>query len=267
MSKISSKAITINILLLFLIITYPSFSCSTEGVKNTVNNKTGRFVQSSDTTQSLNKYNVPKNKLRPYIAPVALIATGTSLHFSTKIKNQVRNGIQKNFAWNGYIDDYVQYLPLVAVYTLYGSGIRGENNFGNKTAIAIKAFILNGILTYGLKTQVDALRPNGETRSFPSGHASKAFTLAHFMHHEYGGNSTWYSIGAYASATAVSAIRLAKDEHWVSDVIMGAGIGILSTELIYLTHQYKWDNQYLKKLNLFPFKNVAAKGFTLVYTF
>lgn len=208
-----------------------------------------------------------KSRISSYIAPAVLIATGTSLHYNNRLKTDIRNQIREKIAWHGYLDDYAQYLPLAAVYTLYASGIHGENNFGNKTAIVLKSFLLNGIITYGLKTQVDEVRPNGEPHSFPSGHASKAFTLAHFMHREYGSVSTWYSIGAYTGAAAVSMMRLAKDEHWISDVIMGAGIGILSTELIYLTHQYKWNNQYLKKLNIFPFKNDSGNGITFIYTF
>jgi len=38
-------------------------------------------------------------------------------------------------------------------------------------------------------------------------------------------------------------MRILNDKHWFSDVMVGAGIGILSTNLVYLTHQnkYKWD--------------------------
>jgi hypothetical protein len=48
---------------------------------------------------------------------------------------------------------------------------------------------------------------------------------------------------------------------------MGAGIGIFSTELVYLTHQYKWDNEHLKRLDIFPFQLGNQKGVTVVYNF
>jgi membrane-associated phospholipid phosphatase len=185
----------------------------------------------------------------------------------TGAKENFRDFARQNFAYNGRIDDYAQYAPIAAVYSLHAMGIKGENNFGNLTAIFVKSFLLNGIITDRLKYALDEPRPNGGTRSFPSGHTSKAFTLAHIMHKEYGEKSRWYSAGAYSCAAAVGLLRVAKDAHWISDVLSGAGIGILSTELIYLTHQYKWDNEHIKRLDIFPFHSGKQKGICLVYTF
>jgi membrane-associated phospholipid phosphatase len=63
------------------------------------------------------------------------------------------------------------------------------------------------------------------------------------MAREYGHRSILYSIGAYTVATGVGAMRVMNNRHWVSDVLVGAGIGILSTNLAYLTHQYRWGNK------------------------
>jgi membrane-associated phospholipid phosphatase len=62
-------------------------------------------------------------------------------------------------------------------------------------------------------------------------------------------------------------MRVAKNAHWISDILAGAGIGMLSTELVYLTHQYKWDNEHIRNLDIFPFHIGRQKGVTLVYTF
>lgn len=48
---------------------------------------------------------------------------------------------------------------------------------------------------------------------------------------EYGHKSPWVGIGAYSVATGL--MRMANNKHWLSDVLAGAGIGILSTELGY----------------------------------
>ena len=87
------------------------------------------------------------------------------------------------------------------------------------------------------------------------------------MHHEYGDKSIWYSIGAYSCATAVGMLRVAGNAHWISDVFAGAGFGMLSTELVYLTHQYKWDKEHLRRMDIFPWSNQKQKGVALVYTF
>ena len=50
---------------------------------------------------------------------------------------------------------------------------------------------------------------------------------------EYGHLSPWVGIGGYGVATMTGLMRIANNKHWLSDVIVGAGIGILATELGY----------------------------------
>lgn len=213
------------------------------------------------------RYADKKRGVKPFIAPVVLLSSGTALHFMTGTKEGISDFAREKLFCTGYPDDYIQHAPLVAVYSLHALGIKGKNNFGNLTAITAKSLILNSMITDQLKTRTHVKRPSGGMRSFPSGHTSHAFALAHIMHREYGETSVWYSIGAYTCATATGMMRVAKGAHWVSDVFAGAGVGILSTELVYLTHQYKWDNEHLKRLDIFPFSLNRQKGITLVYTF
>ena len=54
------------------------------------------------------------------------------------------------------------------------------------------------------------------------------------MHKEYGlTRSPWFSVAGYGVATATGVMRVLNNRHWVSDVMSGAGIGIISTELGY----------------------------------
>lgn len=222
----------------------------------------------ADSTHRLDfRYNDKKKGIKPFIAPTLLIATGTALHFSTDLKEDFQGWVQINFSYSGSADDYLQYAPLAAVYGLNAVGVKGKNNFGNRTAIVVKSLLLNDLMVHSLKTWVDSDRPNGEPRSFPSGHTSVAFAMAHFMNKEYGEKSIWYSIGAYSCATTVGLMRVAKNAHWISDVLAGAGFGILSTELVYLSHQYKWDNEHIKRFDIFPWSKRKQSGLTLVYTF
>lgn len=213
------------------------------------------------------RYNDRKRGIKPYIAPALLITTGTILHFSTDAKKNFQDWVQKDFGRTGHAEDYLLYVPGVAVYGLNALGIKGKNNFGNRTALLAKSFLLNEMIISGLKYGVNEERPNGGEHSFPSGHTSKAFMFAHFMHKEYGYKSIWYSVGAYSCATTVGILRVVHNAHWISDVVAGAGIGMLSTELVYLTHQYKWDKEHLRRLDIFPWSNQKQKGLALVYTF
>jgi membrane-associated phospholipid phosphatase len=56
---------------------------------------------------------------------------------------------------------------------------------------------------------------------------------AEFLHQEYGDKSLWISTADYGMATLVGVSRVYRNRHWVSDVVAGAGVGILSTKIIY----------------------------------
>jgi membrane-associated phospholipid phosphatase len=222
----------------------------------------------NDSIHKLNfQYKDKKRGIKPFIVPAILVTTGTALHFSTDAKENFQGWVQTNFPYSGHIDDYIQYAPGLAVYALNAFGVKGKNNFGNQTAIVVKSLLLNQLFVSNLKVWVNEERPNKGEHSFPSGHTSTAFVLAQFMHHEFGNRSVWFSIGAYSCATTVGIMRVTKNAHWISDVVAGAGFGMLSTELVYLTHQYKWDNKHIKNLDIFPWRSNRQSGVTMVYTF
>jgi len=228
----------------------------------------GLLFSKNDSIRTLNfRYADKRRGFKPFIAPTILISAGTLLHFPTQTKENFQDWVTQNFPYNGQLADHLRFAPLAAVYSLNLMGIKGKNNFGNRTALALKTLLLLDLTVNSLKTWTDSDRPNGDLRSFPSGHTSIAFAFAHFMHKEFGEISPWYSIGAYSCAATVGVMRIAKNAHWVSDVVAGAGIGILSTELIYLTHLYKWDKEHLRNFDIFPFQIKKQKGLTIVYSF
>ncbi|MDQ6635160.1 MAG: phosphatase PAP2 family protein [Gemmatimonadota bacterium] len=69
----------------------------------------------------------------------------------------------------------------------------------------------------------------GNYKSFPSGHATAAFSAAAAVvaeTHEWWPHSTWYIAPVmYGGAAAVGLSRMYDDQHWASDVLMGAAIG------------------------------------------
>jgi hypothetical protein len=79
------------------------------------------------------------------------------------------------------------------------------------------------------------MRPDGSTaNSWPSGHTATAFVGATLLHKEYGlTRSPWWSVAGYGVATATGVMRVLNNRHWISDIMSGAGIGIMSTELGY----------------------------------
>jgi membrane-associated phospholipid phosphatase len=56
---------------------------------------------------------------------------------------------------------------------------------------------------------------------------------AEIVRQEYWNNSPIYGIAAYAVATGVGVLRVYNERHWATDVVAGAGFGILSAQIGY----------------------------------
>lgn len=83
--------------------------------------------------------------------------------------------------------------------------------------------VLSSVVTTFLKNSTNRTRPDGGDRdSFPSGHASLAFTGATYLHWRYGPR---FGIPAYLGAMAIGFQRVDSDRHFTSDVVVGALIG------------------------------------------
>ena len=131
--------------------------------------------------------------------------------------------------------DYIQYSPAVLMLGIKACGMEGRSDWQRMTvtdAIAVAAMVA---ATGGLKYTVRRERPDGSSRtSFPSGHAARAFMTATMLHKEYGQTvSPWFSVAGYGAAAATGLMRVRENNHWVSDILAGAGIGIYSVELAY----------------------------------
>jgi membrane-associated phospholipid phosphatase len=89
----------------------------------------------------------------------------------------------------------------------------------------IESQMVAGITTLTLKYAIPRSRPDGEPRSFPSGHAAGTFAAATVVQRHFGLKG---AVPAYTLATLVSAARLQANSHYPTDIIMGAAVGILS---------------------------------------
>ena len=133
------------------------------------------------------------------------------------------------------IDDYTQFFGPVATTGLKIAGVEGRSDWGRYLASTAMSYAIMAGFVNGIKYTAKEMRPDGSTaNSWPSGHTATAFVGATILHKEYGlTRSPWYSIAGYGVATATGVMRVLNNRHWVSDVLSGAGIGIMSTELAY----------------------------------
>lgn len=133
-----------------------------------------------------------------------------------------------------HYDDYLQYSPAAAMLVLKAAGVKGRSSWGRMlSSDAFSVAIMAGVVNT-LKHTISVMRPDGSNNhSFPSGHTATAFMTATMLSKEYGAHSPWISAGAYSVAAATGLSRMVNNKHWLSDVLVGAGIGILSVELGY----------------------------------
>ena len=133
------------------------------------------------------------------------------------------------------IDDYTQFFGPAMVVGLKLGGYEGRSDWPRLLASAGMSYALMAAFVNGIKYTAKEMRPDGSTaNSWPSGHTATAFVGASLLHKEYGlTRSPWWSVAGYGVATATGVMRVLNNRHWISDVMSGAGIGIMSTELGY----------------------------------
>jgi membrane-associated phospholipid phosphatase len=104
--------------------------------------------------------------------------------------------------------------------------LTGHDRVADVAGKVLRAQIVSQTLTHAIKFTAQRTRPDGSNaRSFPSGHTSISFASATVLQRELG----WkVGIPAYAVAAYVGAARIQDRKHFLSDVAMGAAIGILA---------------------------------------
>jgi membrane-associated phospholipid phosphatase len=163
------------------------------------------------------------------------------------------------------LDNYMQYAPLAAVFGLKAGGVKSRSDFVNQIVITAKAELLMTVIVRGMKRTIPSERPSGSgMNSMPSGHTAQAFVSATILDMEYRNTSPWISVGGYAVATTTAIYRMANNRHWISDVLIGAGIGIFSTKIVYYTHRYHWGGK--KNMVILPaiYKNGGGVSFAMI---
>ncbi|MHA4845994.1 phosphatase PAP2 family protein [Flavitalea antarctica] len=176
--------------------------------------------------------------LKSFYVPAALITYGiVSLesHNLRQINHKVREEIYLESPNKKVrVDNYLQYAPAVAVYGLNLVGVKGLNNFRDRTLIYLMSDIILNVTVSAGKKATRELRPDESNYlSFPSGHTAHAFASAEFLRQEYKHLSPWYGVAGYAVAFTTGYLRMYNNRHWLSDVAAGAGVGMASTKIAY----------------------------------
>ncbi len=202
----------------------------------------GAFIHLN--AQGLDTANIKKTHLQQLLTPAAFMIGGgiSAINFNPSIDEAIfkkRNADYSSFKTNA--DDYLQFAPIVLTYGFDFIGMTPKTDFINRSVILFKSEVLMLGTVLTLKTVIHKLRPDAsENNSFPSGHTASAFAAATFLSEEFGEKYKWVPYVSYSLASSVGVLRIMNNKHYLSDVLVGAGIGFLSTKVAYWSHQYKW---------------------------
>ena len=214
-----------------------TFNCV---IKNQKSLKFQSSLVANDLTfgghRSKDTYN--HRKWRNFILPSTFLVYGAAINVIPTFKNtdlEVREMVLSNFHRKYHIDDWFQYAPMVSVFGLEVFGVKGRHKLLDKTLITASSALFMAGIVNGVKYSTKILRPDNSSRnSFPSGHTATVFFGAHILYKEYKDTKPWIGVAGYALATTTAIFRVINNRHWLSDIVGGAGVAIISVELGYL---------------------------------
>lgn len=164
-----------------------------------------------------------------------------------KNKNSTVNGIG-NFTTDIGFGAYT--IPLLGGFYLYGH-LSDDSKPRTTVLLAAESFMLTGVLVQTLKFSAHRHRPYSgdpynafdgpgvsnasELMSFPSGHASSAFSIATVIASEYE-NSVIIPPLAYGIASITAINRVLHNAHWTSDIFLGSAIGYFTGKTVVKAH-------------------------------
>ncbi len=186
--------------------------------------------------------------------PSTFVAYGFLRNVIHPIKNldeSNRNAIiSKNPDFHSSVDNYLQWAPTTSLLLMDAARMKMEHPFKQQMLLHLMSLSAMGGSVLIIKKLTNQYRPDSsEQNTFPSGHTATAFVGAEMLHQELKHTHPVLSYSGYVFATATGIYRMYNNKHWLSDVIAGAGFGILSTKASYWIFE-KVSSKRKQKKNL-----------------
>jgi len=137
--------------------------------------------------------------------------------------------------------------------------------------LATESFLVTGLFTTVLKIGIGRPRPDkigsssdtfdgpfSSNVSLPSGHTSTAFAIATVVAHEYE-EVPFLAPISYGIATLTGLSRINDNQHWASDVFLGAALGYFTSKTILRLHSNKKGRHF----TIYPRADNKGGGFIL----
>lgn len=158
---------------------------------------------------------------------------------------------------------------------LYASNyITRNSKYGSAGKSLLESLLVGGLASVSIKYIFGRSRPykedgnikfnwfetNNIFNSFPSGHVMTAFTTSTVLSNYF--DNLYLSIALYSLAGLTAYQRIATDNHWFSDVLLGSGIGIIVGSYFSKLNISSYSES--NSINLIPFVSKNNSG---VYIF
>lgn len=197
--------------------------------------------------------------------PLGLIITGSVLNIGT-VKEKIEEALPETHT---HIDNYLQFLPAAQMYAYDIAGFKHNHTVLDQTKYLVISQLGSVLVVNILKKVARVKRPEGGRTSFPSGHTTNAFTSATVLYKEYKDTSPWLAYSGFAAAGTTGVLRMTNRRHWLPDVLAGAGIGILTVNLVYYWKPFENFNPFKKSENISfaPQIDQNIYGFFFLYNF
>ncbi|MCX6209101.1 MAG: phosphatase PAP2 family protein [Bacteroidetes bacterium] len=193
--------------------------------------------------------------IKQHISLIIFILVISNFSFAQNWEVNLLNDInpaQPTSAFQQNISKSVYPLAVATPVSMFAVGLfTKDKKLQQQSYKVVGSLLINTAITQAMKYSINRQRPYDayptiinpytieKDASFPSGHTSTAFALATSMSIQY---KKWYVVvPAYAWAGGVGYSRMYLGEHYPTDVLAGAAIGIGSA---YLS---EWLNKKLFK--------------------
>ena len=212
-------------------------------------NPSNLIAQDTLIEKKNSSYFAPKKKVTEFMVSGSLLIFGSILSGSI-IEREFQNNFKNDFGFSKNIDipleSFIRFVPIIQMYTADLFGLESRNHWFDQSKYLMISNIITSGLTLAGKRIFNKERPNGFGYSFPSGHTSISFTNASVLFEEFRNTSPVFAYTGFAISSFAGSLRIINNEHWLSDVLVGAGLGILVTKLVYYLEPLKNWNPFIR---------------------
>lgn len=171
-------------------------------------------------------------------------------------------------------EPFGRFAPVLIGGLYLGGRLAKDSRLAGTSLTAAKAFVVSTIFTQIGKQLTHRHRPyqddvadhanwdgpfgNFDFNSFPSGHATAAFSMATVYAMEYS-NTVWVPVLAYTLVTGTSLSRVYDNKHWASDVIIGSALGFVTGRFM-----WKQSRKGNNKVVVLPSAGIKTASLTFI---